>query len=555
MELKNKKIILTDDELNKLIVYKLRVFDDAITYHYSAIRKEEFDTEKFKTLGQKQLDEYNKATFDPNAPDEKAEDTNDIGFIKYQLNKLFSDYLEWLGKRPNTKIPTKELINKIKKEHYQLFQLTTQDKDTQLSNQILYFLQQLLESDDYVDKRTAQIQGKHYLPKPTPLLGTLINASKIQKQMEYAETLMTKTPWMDVFNDMIRPTKNVGIISKTTLDEKRQCLSFIMELMGKEYVEDIKYEDCKEINKLIYKVPKNIHKKNPNVKLLDALLPDEDDRERGLSVSSIYKYLTIFKEFLKYCRKQRLLIEDLADIIDTPKNFKGKNTYMPFSEDDLKKIFNPRNYCSYCKNGKDAPKFFVPLISLFSAARLNEICQIRVEDIKEEDGITYIQTEDKHTLQSLKNIQSKRRIPIHPKLKEMGFITYIKKMKEKGEEWLFPTLLKQYNPKHKLGKNVSRSFSSYLKKLEIKEKTLVFHSFRHTVRPKLRDECHLQQEYIDALCGWEAIGNAGAKNYAHKDIIPIKSLFNAISKLKYPYLNDSLKEIKERIKRSKIKIP
>lgn len=550
MELKDKKIIFTDIELKQLLTYKMRMIDDACDQHYYQIRNGKYSADEIKTFGNKQLQDYNTKTFDENAPDEKIEDLQDIRFIKHQFNQLVYDYLNWLDKRPETKVSTKELINKIKEGGYQLFQLSTNDEETELPNQILSIFRHLLDIDQYSEDKFAKLQGNTTNIPKSSMIRTLENAVEYQKSQELSGVFKTKTTWKEAFDDMIRPAKNAGDVSMTTLAEKKQCISFIMELIDKEYIEQINYDDCKKINRLIYRIPKNANKKYPGKKLLDVLLPDEDNRTNGLSMTTIYKYLAIFKEFLKYCRRQRLLSEDLADLIDSPKRIKDRNPYSSFTDEELCKIFDPVNYCQYTKDGTDAPKFFVPLISLFSGARLNEICQIRMEDIIEDGDIVYFHTSDKHPKQSLKNAQSKRRIPFHPVLKQLGFFQYIKQQRRNNEEWLFPTLLKQYDPKkHKFGKNVGRSFGRYLERLDITDSTKVFHSFRHTVRPKLRDECKLSQEYIDALCGWEGSGgNAGTKNYSHKEQIPIRLLHSFVIKIKYPTLNPLFKKIKERIK-------
>ena len=123
MELKNKKIIFSDIELQQLLTYKMRMIDDACDNHYYQIKKGTFTADEIKTFGDKQLEDYNKETFDENAPDERAEDSSNICFIKHQFNKLVYDYMEWLNKRPETKVSTRELIAKIKEGVYKLFQL------------------------------------------------------------------------------------------------------------------------------------------------------------------------------------------------------------------------------------------------------------------------------------------------------------------------------------------------------------------------------------------------------------------------------------------------
>ena len=549
MRIEEGTIVLTDAEIRQFMVYRMREIDHFFSFQDADALELVF--EQLSLFSDKDVVALQKHYLSG----KKARETKTkIQAREEKVQTLFESYISSLRERKDCKATTRRLIDDVFNADAKVLNTkrieAARANNDEYGNNAIAMISQLAQLDDYARQRYAKVlkkkdrQGKGY----SLFADALLKASRKLDEEEMTAMPSTNTKWEDAFADMIRPEKNAGAIKETTFEEKRQCIKMIMSLIGKEYIEQLTYEDCQDLNKLIYLVPKNIHKKYPNKRLSEALLENEDDRENGLSMASIAKYLNIFKQFLKFCRRQRLLDEDLADVIDTPRHFKGKNTYMPFTDGDLEKIFNPITYCKYTRNGKDAPKFFVTLIALFSGARINEICQVRLEDIKEEDGIVYIQTEDKHSLQSLKNTQSKRRIPLHPMLKEMGLITYINKMRRKNEEWLFPTLLKQYNPKYKFAKNVSRGFTSYLKQLGIKEKRKVFHSFRHTVRPKLRDECHLSQEYIDALCGWEAGGNAGATTYSHKDKIPIKTLYRHISKLKYPKLNTSFKKITERVK-------
>lgn len=550
MELKNRCVVLTDMELNQILTYQMRMIDDACERNYNAIKKGNYTLDDLKVLGKKQLDEYNKETFDPNVPDEKTESTSDIGFITHQLNKLLYDYLGWLEKRPTTKVYTRELIEKIKQEELKLFQLTQNDKETQLSNQMLYFLHQLKDVEEYGDNKLLYYQGKLQNIPLTPLLESLTEAVKFQKAQEMSGTIQRHTYWKDVFDDMERPSNKGKNVKEGTIKQKRSCIETILQLIEKEYVEDITYDDCKKINRLIYRIPKKWKEHNPDKKLLEVLLP-EDDAKNTISIKSVDKYITIFKEFLRYCRKERYTSEDLAGVLDNPKFDKNENHYLAFTTEELLKIFNPITYCKkFYKAGKDNPYFWVPLMGLYSGARGNELCQIRVDsDIKQEDGITYIETKDEktgHPLQSLKNTWSRRRIPIHPVLKYLGFIKFINHQKAKKEEWLFPSL--KYQKKHKFYRNVGRAFAEYLDELGIKDKRKVYHSFRHGTRIKLRDQCNASQEYIDAFCGWEGGGNAGNKDYGNRQEIPIRKLYECAEKLQYPELQKSFQDMKNRMR-------
>ena len=147
---------------------------------------------------------------------------------------------------------------------------------------------------------------------------------------------------------------------------------------------------------------------------------------------------------------------------------------------------------------------------------------------------------DDHKDQHLKNKSSKRIIPIHPKVIEMGFEEYYLSVKAKRKELLFYQLI--YSPVDYYISKMSKWFARYLEKLGIKTKRKVFHSFRHTVKPELRD-AGVGQEYQNALCGWEG-RDTGERTYG--STFKINVLYNEICKLKYPFLDENLKKIKER---------
>ncbi len=548
MEIKDNIVHLTPEEINQMLTYQMRKIDDFCDKNETLIGGiEGFSTilksSKMNSIARQvfSFPEVIKGEID-GVPSLLEEGQT----VKERTRNLFYEFLEWLSKRPDTKISTKELIERIQKDGCSFLI----DDKRPLNNDLVMInlVNSLLAIDKYADNRIKQVCGEVTEVPKTAMIRNLEQTMLQQKYNDTNNAFKTQTKWEDVFQDMIRPTKYTKATSADTLRQKKACLETIFQLMDKDIVEQITYDDCRAVNKLIYRVPKKWKERFPNKRLLDVLLPESEDgvHPKAMSANNITKYLTIFQEFLRFCRKSRLIDEDLADLIDKPYVDKKKNNYKPFTEEELLLIFNPKTYFKQTED-QDDPKFWIPLMSLFSGARLNELAQIRLDDIKVEQDIYYIQTAGKesHPQQSLKNAQSKRRIPIHPKLKELGFLNLVQHQRKKGAEFLFDSL--KFQRKNGFGGAISNAFRYYLDNtVKITEKGKVFHSFRHTVRPKLRDECKLTREYIDALCGWEdGTGNAGTKNYAHRENIPIKKLYAAISKLQYPFLELSFLEMQQ----------
>lgn len=101
---------------------------------------------------------------------------------------------------------------------------------------------------------------------------------------------------------------------------------------------------------------------------------------------------------------------------------------------------------------------------------------------------------------------------------------------------LFDSL--NYNQKNKYASAISNAFRYYLD-----SKVGITNPKKYFILSAIpRGDVTLTTVYPkkkSILCGWEAVG-AGAKNYTHRDKIIINKLYKAISKLKYPEIEQIL---------------
>ena len=84
---------------------------------------------------------------------------------------------------------------------------------------------------------------------------------------------------------------------------------------------------------------------------------------------------------------------------------------------------------------------------------------------------------------SVKTATSKRIIPIHPLLLELGFLDYIAAQKRDGKRDLFPGLRPEKATR--AGENLGEWFSRYLGCIGMKRERLSFQSFRHSFNTHL----------------------------------------------------------------------
>jgi integrase len=205
-----------------------------------------------------------------------------------------------------------------------------------------------------------------------------------------------------------------------------------------------------------------------DVKALE-LPPDET-----ISVKSINKNLTFVTSLFNYAVTNGYMDMNPAQGMKIREKAIAKDSVAPFDTNDLNLIF--KNTLGY----KHPYQYWIPLLGLYTGARREELCQLHVDDLKVDNGIWYLDINADTPDKTLKNQSSKRLIPLHQFVIEMGFPQYVKTLEQTGR--IFPELTKSKAGK-KYGHYVGKWFNGILGKMDIKpdsdgpQKT--FHSFRH----------------------------------------------------------------------------
>ena len=130
-------------------------------------------------------------------------------------------------------------------------------------------------------------------------------------------------------------------------------------------------------------------------------------------------------------------------------------------------------------------RYWVPLIGLFGGLRLGEIAQLRLEDIREVDGVLVfdINRDDGKTTKTKNSV---RVVPVHKALLKNGINEYIALMKSRKSRLLFPLMRDGDKEGGQIAANYSRNFGRYLVRIKIKVPHLCFHSSRHSFTDALR---------------------------------------------------------------------
>lgn len=193
-----------------------------------------------------------------------------------------------------------------------------------------------------------------------------------------------------------------------------------------------------------------------------------------------------------------------------------------------------------------AAQKWVPLLAAYTGARLEELAQLAVADIKQQDGIHRIHFQERYDgpdpgyLRSLKNTSSNRLVPLHSALLQLGFLDFVDRQRAAGEVHLFPNMKWSETKKRDKSVKVSERFTGWwatYSRAIVPDKDKSFHSLRHTFVGRLRD-AGVPDSIAEALTGHAPAGQNG--NYGRSKSgarYKLPALAAAIEKLDYPEIN------------------
>lgn len=235
---------------------------------------------------------------------------------------------------------------------------------------------------------------------------------------------------------------------------------------------------ARRVKDTLQRVPKNL-KTSPmtrNLSFQDALALENVAR---MDVKTINTHLAAYKGLFKWAESNSYVDKNVFAGMAIKQGKTANNAREAFSGEQIELIQDTivRNERGLIKKKY---QHWGPLIGLYTGARLNEIAQLELTDIRQEDGIWCFDINDQSEGKTLKTTSARRLIPIHSKLIELGFITYVDTLRNSKQSRLLHEL--GYSEGTGYGRNLSRWFNGpFLKALGMDRDGLVFHSFRHAM--------------------------------------------------------------------------
>tara|TARA_R110002049_G_scaffold309000_1_gene515663 strand:- start:4520 stop:5923 length:1404 start_codon:yes stop_codon:yes gene_type:complete len=293
-------------------------------------------------------------------------------------------------------------------------------------------------------------------------------------------------------------------IKEASLDEYRQAIRELIDILGDVNILDINYEAAITYRDTMKKLPKHrnqskLYQKKNTKQLLELNIPDE----HLLSARSINGRLSQLSAYFNWLERCDHIQKNPFIGLQIEESVKS---YTPYTIDDLQVIFSSDLYTNSLYSRRTTTTqshWWLIVIAAFTGARIGELIQMRPTDITESDGILSMEITDEGEGMSVKTSAGKRKFPIPPTLLELGFDTYIAAVKKTTATTLLPGIpVGRDKPGDIASKWYGRYKNAHLPST-FGEGGKVFHSFRHTFISNAM-QCGLDTTKLQQIVGHEA---------------------------------------------------
>lgn len=244
----------------------------------------------------------------------------------------------------------------------------------------------------------------------------------------------------------------------------------------------------------------------------------ENDR---IGANSVMQHIGRLSSFFAWCLAEKATTKLLSNPVVQVGIKVNEVPRKDLDSADIRKLFSSPQYL-----GDTIPKaylWWLPLLGLFTGARLSELILLRVSDLVQQDGIWILQ------INGTKTKNASRRVAVHSELIKLGFIDYVEAVSRAGHERiLFDATLGTRTP----GAHASKRLGEMLDAAGISDASKVFHSTRHSANTGAA----LGQPnvmVVQAVIGHQKDKAGQTHRYFHNDRIPANVLQETVEAIRY----------------------
>jgi len=294
---------------------------------------------------------------------------------------------------------------------------------------------------------------------------------------------------------------------------RRAHIALCIDIIGDKPLDSYTQSDMRFLKETLSALPPNTHTRK-EFRLLSKVEIAQNARATGvpgLSVESIRQIMTAASMVYGWASAHydMSLPNIVHQLMPLPSSGGDKSEKRHvLSIGDLQRLFEQpvftgaKSDAEWFKPGsmmmQHSGRFWIPLLNVFTGARLMEAVQLTREDVGCEEGIWFVDINEggEDGDKRVKNRSSLRRIPIHPQLVALGFLDFVSTV-DQGQR-LFPDV--KIGPVAHRHMHASKAFNKLLLIAGVKSKRKVWHSLRHSFEQACRDS-RVDSAIMDQLQG------------------------------------------------------
>ncbi|OYY75906.1 MAG: hypothetical protein B7Y43_17640 [Sphingomonas sp. 28-62-20] len=301
-----------------------------------------------------------------------------------------------------------------------------------------------------------------------------------------------------------------------TVNGKRIVVQMFADCVGNDRrLAAIGRDEIRDWRNAIAALPRNYRNSNAykNLDMRAAVAKAAVLKGRTIDAQTVNSKLSALSSFLRWAVRNGYADTNGCDglFVDADK---AANERCPFTVNQLNTILGSPLFKGFLRDGaehkpgnvlSDDWRKWIPLIAMFSGARIGEIAQLRVSDIEELHDRWFIHLRDDTKTGQHTKSRKNRMVPVHRKLEGIGFLRFHAAQVEiaGGDETrqLFPEMVA--NSRDHIGAKASKWWRRYLGKIGVKEEGdgLGSHAFRHYMADELRTAGFLDDQFGPLILG------------------------------------------------------
>jgi integrase len=312
---------------------------------------------------------------------------------------------------------------------------------------------------------------------------------------------------------------------KTLLEWDTSVRRFV-DICGDLAVDNFSKAHLRKFRDTLVNMPSHVSGPLREMTVPQVVAATKGKRLARIAPATVKKQVNAIGTLLAWCVNNGYLEDNPAkDLTVSSTKSRSASRRLPYTAAELKKLFAGLEEFKVT-----APeKYWIPLLAAYTGARMEELGQLRVADIRKQRSIDFIDINTEDEGKHLKTASARREVPLHPALIERGFLTYVKGRERTKDDRLFPNL--EPDREGRLTNRFSKWFTRYRRKCGVNRPGKVFHSFRHTFKKACR-EAGVEEEVHDAITGHS--GGGVGRSYGG---VPLVAKSKALRKMRYERLN------------------